>query len=289
MAAGEERLAGPVGREMKPEPGDAADDAAGDFEQVEAKRPDGRRRQGRAREDGTSEVREQEEREAVQLQAEGVRAKAMTAESIGVDIELELCDPILGRAAVVVPGRKVGGAAATIGDHEAHVEALRGDVDLDENSPGVGPGFRAMPKTRAEVHRAAGAVVPPLRRRDPCGDTALEDGIGADSQHIADAFGLQLRFDGGRRHPGVAAQKDRRVRESPAQGRQDVPQLVDDAGRTRVAPGPQAGSQQESGTAFEPQQRVLHMLVVPPVKERQLLRPVRRVVRAVQIENEIRR
>ena len=39
----EEGLARPVRREMKPEPSDAPADAAGDFEQLEADRPDGRR------------------------------------------------------------------------------------------------------------------------------------------------------------------------------------------------------------------------------------------------------
>ena len=45
------------------------------------------------------------QRDAVELQPERVRAEAMTAEAIGVDVELELLDPILRRAAVVVPAR----------------------------------------------------------------------------------------------------------------------------------------------------------------------------------------
>ena len=106
MTAGEERLAGPVGREMKPETSDARD-----FEQMETKRADGRRRQSRAREDRTSEVREQQQREAVQLQATRVGAEAMTAEAIRVDVELELLDPILRRAPVVIPRNEIGGAA----------------------------------------------------------------------------------------------------------------------------------------------------------------------------------
>ena len=136
---------------MKPETSDAPDDTPRDFEQVETHRADGRRRQSRARKDRATEVREQQQREAVQLQPEGVRAEAMTAETIGVDVELELLDPILRRAAVVVPRDEIGGTAAAIGDHEAHVEARRRDVDLDENPPRMGPRLRAMPKAGADV------------------------------------------------------------------------------------------------------------------------------------------
>ena len=104
-----------------------------------------------SREDAAPEVGEQQQGDTVELQAEGVRAEAMTAEAIGVDVEFEFFDPVLRRAAVVIPGDEIGGAAAAIGDHEADVEALRGDVDLDENAPRMRPRLRAMPKARAEV------------------------------------------------------------------------------------------------------------------------------------------
>jgi hypothetical protein len=155
VTAGEERLTGPVRGEMKPEPSDAAYDPAGDFEQVETNRADRRRRQARPGENRAAEVGEQQQREAMQLQPEGVRAEVMTAEAVGVDIELELLDPILRRAAIVVPVNKIGGAAAAIRDHEAHVEARRGDVDLDEDASMMRPRFRAMPKTRADVNGPA--------------------------------------------------------------------------------------------------------------------------------------
>ena len=113
MTDGEEIVAGPVGREMKPEATDTAHDATGDFEQVETDRPDRRRRQARAGEDRAAEIGEQQEREAMELQPAGVRAEAMTAEAIRVDIELELFDPILGRPAVVVPRDEIGGSPAS--------------------------------------------------------------------------------------------------------------------------------------------------------------------------------
>ena len=87
----------------------------------------------------------------MQLQPEGVGAEAMTAEAIGVEVEFELFDPILRRAAVVVPRDEIGGPAAAIGDHEADVESLRGDVDFDENASVMRPRLRAMPKARAKV------------------------------------------------------------------------------------------------------------------------------------------
>ena len=68
MTTGEERLAGPMRREMKPETSDAPDDTPCDFEQVETNRADRRRRQSCACEDRASEVGEQQQREAVQLQ-----------------------------------------------------------------------------------------------------------------------------------------------------------------------------------------------------------------------------
>ena len=125
----------------------------------------------RAREDRASEVGEQQQGEAVELQAERVGAEAMTAEAIGVDVELELLDPILRRAAVVVPRDEIGGAAAAIGDHEAHVEALRGDVDLDENPPRMRPRLRAMPKARADVHGPTASLVAGLRLSRRAGAT----------------------------------------------------------------------------------------------------------------------
>src|SRR5437667_8255058 len=137
MAASEEGLSGPMRREMKPEAAHTAAHAAGDFEQLETNGANRRCRQARSGEDRSAEVGEQQQREAVQLEPEGVRAEAMTAKPISVDVELELFDPILGRAAVVVPRDDVRGAAAAVRDHEAEVEPVGGDVDLDENASRV--------------------------------------------------------------------------------------------------------------------------------------------------------
>src|SRR4029450_14074707 len=122
MTAGKERLAGPMRREMKPETPDTPDDASCDFEQVQTDGADGRRSESCAREDGAPEIREQQQGETVELQADRVGAEAMTAEAIRVEVELELLDPILRRAAVVVPRDEIGRAARAIGDHEPHVE-----------------------------------------------------------------------------------------------------------------------------------------------------------------------
>jgi hypothetical protein len=289
MTSGEERLPGPGRREMKPETSDTSDDAPRDFEQVETNRADGRRGQMCAREDRPAEIREQQQCEAVQLQATRVGAKAMTAEAIGVDVELELLDPILRRAAGVIPRDEIGRAAAAIGDHEAHVEACRCDIDLDQNPPGMWPRLRAMPKAGANVNRPPASLVPSLRLRDQRGHARLEDAIRADAEHVIDALRFELGFDRRRRHSRVPAQENRRVRKPPAQRRQEVPQLVDDPGRTRIPPGTQPRPQQESGAAFEPDERVVHVLVVPAMKQRELLRPVGRIIGAVEIENEIGR
>ena len=74
VTAGEERLARPVRREMKPEASDASADAAGDFEQLESDGADGRRCESRPDEDVASKVREERQGETMQLQAERVRA-----------------------------------------------------------------------------------------------------------------------------------------------------------------------------------------------------------------------
>ena len=105
MTAGKEKLTGPVGRKMKTQASDAADHTSPDFEQVETDGADGRRCQTRPAEDRAAEVREEQQRETVELQPKRVRAEAMTAEPVGVDVELELFDPILGGAAVDVPGQ----------------------------------------------------------------------------------------------------------------------------------------------------------------------------------------
>jgi hypothetical protein len=60
MTRGEERLARPMGREMKPQTAHTAADAARDFEQLEAEGSDGRPLQVRSREDTASEVGEQQ-------------------------------------------------------------------------------------------------------------------------------------------------------------------------------------------------------------------------------------
>ena len=95
VTAREERLAGPVGREMKPETSDAPDDARCDLEQVQTDRADRRGRESRAREDRATKICQQQQREAMQLQSEGIGAEAMAAEAIGVDIELELLDALM--------------------------------------------------------------------------------------------------------------------------------------------------------------------------------------------------
>ena len=93
MTDGEEILAGPVGREMKPEATDAANDATGDFEQVDAVpvfehgAPDEHDHEDRKR-----ELQALQQARAMELQPEGVGAEAMTAEAIRVDVELELLD-----------------------------------------------------------------------------------------------------------------------------------------------------------------------------------------------------
>ena len=171
---------------MEPETPHAPDDASRDFEQMETDRANGRGRQACARQDRTTEVGEQQEGDAVELQAEGVGAEAMTAEAIGVDIELELLDPVLRGAAGVVPRDEIGGAAAAIRDHEPNVESRRGDVDLDENPPMMGPRLRAMPKARADVNSLPAAFVAGLRLRNERRHAGLEDAIRADAEHIKD-------------------------------------------------------------------------------------------------------
>jgi hypothetical protein len=103
-----------------------------------------------------------------------------------------------------------------------------------------------------------------------------------------DALGFKFPFDRGRCHPGIAAEEDRRVRKPTAQRPQHVAQVIDDAGRTRISARTQTRPQQESGASFKPHERVIHVLVVPAMKERELLRPMRRIIRAVEIEDEIR-
>ena len=235
MTGGEERLARPVGREMKPETADTPPHAGCDFEQLQSDRPDGRRRQARPGKDGAPEVGEQQQGDAMQLESEGVRAEMVTAKSIGVDVELEFLNPILGRPAVVIPRDEIGRPAAAVRDHEADVETLGRNVDLDENPPVMRPGLRAMPKARSDLDRSTDAIVARLGFRDESRHAGLEDAIRPDAEHVADPLGFQLRLDGGRRHAGIATQEDRRVRKAPPQRRKQVPEIVHDTGRTRIA------------------------------------------------------
>jgi len=73
------------------------------------------------------------------------------------------------------------------------------------------------------------------------------------------------------------------VRKASAQWRQQLLQFLNDTGRTRIASRPQATPQQQARASLKPEQRMVQVLVVPAVKERELLCPVRRIVRAVQI------
>ena len=106
---------------------------------------------------------------------------------------------------VVVPRDEIGGAAAAIGDHEADIETGCGDVDFDENPPWMRPRLRAMPKARADVDGPPASFIAGLRLRDDWRHACLENTIGADSQHVKDAFGFELGFDRRRRHPGIRA------------------------------------------------------------------------------------
>jgi hypothetical protein len=151
----------------------------------------------------------------------------------------------------------------------------------------VRPRLRAMPKARAEVNGATGAIVPGLRLGDESGDAGFEDAIRADAQHVADPLGFQCRFDRRRGHARVAPQENRGVGKAPAQRREQVAEILHDERGTRIATGPQARPQQQPRAAFEPDQRVIHMLVVPAVKERELLGPMGRIIGAVEIEHEV--
>ena len=77
------------------------------------------------------------------------------------------------------------------------------------------------------------------------------------------------------------------MRKAPAQRREQVAEILHDERGTRIATGPQARAQQQSRAALEPDERVIHVLVVMAVKERQLLRAMGRIVRTVEIEHEI--
>ena len=152
------------------------------------------------------------------LQPERVGAETMTAEAIGVEVEFELFDPILGRSTVVIPGDEIGRRAAAVGDHEADVEPLRGDVDFDQNASVMRPGPRAMPKARAKKDGPTGPIVPRLCLRHVRRHAALEDTVGADAEQIPEALRFQFRFDRGRRHAGIAPQQDRRARKAGRKG-----------------------------------------------------------------------
>jgi hypothetical protein len=141
MTRGKERLARPMGREMKPETPHTPAHAARDFEQLEPNGADGRRLEGRPGEDRAPEVGEQQQGNAVELQSERVGAEPMTTEAVGVDVPFEFFDPVLRRAAVVVPRDEIRGVAAAVGDHKAHVEACAVTSILTRIRRGCGHDF----------------------------------------------------------------------------------------------------------------------------------------------------
>ncbi len=63
-------------------------------------------------------------------------------------------------------------------------------------------------------------------------------------------------------------------------------QIFDHKARATIQTGSEPCLQQQSGIAFKPAQRVVHVLVVAAVKQRELLLAMRRIIRAIQIQNQ---
>src|SRR5215204_228953 len=90
--------------------------------------------------------------QTVQLQAKGIGSVARATEPVGLQVILQLVNPILDLSPTLVEGEQFGGAPVTVGDHAAHIRTQGIDLHLDQNPASPGPSTGSITEAGEDPH-----------------------------------------------------------------------------------------------------------------------------------------
>src|SRR5579863_3362328 len=116
---------------------------------------------------------------------------------------------------------------------------------------------------------------------------ALKDRVGSNAQCILDAEKLTELVEQWQSETGIASQLDRHAGKSGFQSRHQPQQHRNDASMTGSIARSQSCAQQASRVTLEDEHGVVHMLVVSPVEDAELLLAMRGIVGGVDIQQDL--
>ena len=223
----------------------------------------------------------------MQEQAELVGPEAMATEPVGKAAVFQIVNPLLGRAALHVPIVERQRSIRAGGDHEAGVGALGQGFGFVDHPALVRPGGGGIGGLAGQAHLLAGVLVLPLGFRQQRRGHGLQTGVRGQADRVGDAFRFAPGGESGHGKAAVGAQLDGDPRRAGPQGTHHPLEDGDHPPAGVHGAGPQDGGDELVGLAVEDEQRMIHVLAVVAVVGAAFLLAVRRVVGAIQIEQDV--
>src|SRR5437899_11337100 len=206
----------------------------------------------------------------------------MAAQPVGSETVLELFNAVFTLSAIVVELKDRMAAALQVGHQEAQVGAGGGVFGLIADAALTKPALGTVTETGKRALGLPGATIAASEPALETSGAALEDRVGGEADDVLEAEELAEFIEQRQREAGIGTQQDADSRKLLLQTQHQAQQQGHEAGRTGRRASPQPSGQQAAGVALEDQQRMVHVLVVGPVEEAQLL-----VVGGVDIEQDL--
>jgi hypothetical protein len=191
-----------------------------------------------------------------------------------------------GAVDILVEMTRVAVGGGERGDDEARVCLALGPLGLGDDAALSAPALARRP---GEVLEAAGGLVGLLAlrlRRGEFGRNRLDEApVLRQPEEVIDAVRLAPRHESLAREAAIGAQHNTHVRPAPADLRHDPRDLLLGTGRAVDVRAPQLRRQQV--TTAEDVERQIAVAIVVAVEEPPFLMPVQRIVRSVEIEDDL--
>ena len=216
-----------------------------------------------------------------------VGQEAVTTQAVGLEVQLQLFDPVFHVAPehidLVIDEL---GVANQISDHEALVGAQAGVLHLGDDPAGPGPGLRLITESCKKALLLPCGLIGSLGFFQEWRGLLHHAIVGDEADDIADLLPLQIAIE--RRHgkAGIGPEKDQGVGIGSFQLLdQPLEHGQGPMGSVGVARAQHRG-QGKAGAAVEDEERVIHMLFVITVEEAELLLTVGRIVGGVHVQDD---
>jgi hypothetical protein len=286
MSVEEEIPVRPSAGEMEPDLPNGLDDAGADLEEAEADRGGFGTFQGSPLHPVAEEVH-QVIGEGMELESEGIGAIAGATEPIGFQVILQFVDPVFDFPPAIMKGEEFGSPSLPVGDETTRVGSFGLDFHLDQDPSSAGPRPSAVEEAGVGPHGPAGASKSLLRSLTDRAGMTPEALIMRDSYQVGDRRLFEKIIELRGSEARIGPEGEGSPGEAPVQTGEQASEFRQDSFFVRGGSATELGSQQMAGVSFEDEEGMIHVGVVLPVEQSQLLVPVSGILGGVGVEKNL--